>query len=107
MITVNTQYSTYKDCYLDIKQYQYDGSVCVQIMNQTDGAIARITTCIPDCSSSLDNDESFIDLNNCPWALDFIKKYNLGTVTDKYGYSGFCKYPVVKWDINELNSHKL
>lgn len=106
MLTVNTTYSTYKDCYLTIQQYQYDGSLCVNIINDTDGPIARITTCIPDCSSGLINDESFLDSNNCPWALDFVKKYNLGTETDKYGFSGFCRYPVIKWNMTELDKYK-
>lgn len=50
---------------------------------------------------------AYIDTNNCRWAEDFIKKYELGKPTGKYGESGFCRYPLYIMDfdkINEFNS---
>lgn len=45
---------------------------------------------------------TFLDTNNCPWAEDFIISNNLGEPTDIYGYSGFCKYPLYKIDIDKF-----
>jgi len=105
-LIVNTRYSTYPDCYISTGQYQYDGSTCIQLYNREDGPIAYITTCIPNGGVELLDNESFIDTNNCPWAIEFIKKYNLGEVTDKLGYSGFCSYPVVQWNMAEIEKYK-
>jgi len=52
------------------------------------------------------SNQSYIDENNCPWAMDFIETYNLGWATGNVGFSGYCMYPVVEWNLEELELYK-
>ena len=44
----------------------------------------------------------FVDVNNCPWAEDFIKENKLGEHTKQFGYSGFCLYPLYKFNLSKI-----
>lgn len=67
------------------------------------GPIARITVCI--AGSGLAEDETVIDTNNCPWAMEFIKQHGFGQATGRMVKSGYCTYPVVKLDIEKIGEY--
>ena len=46
---------------------------------------------------------AFVDTNNNSWAEKFIKDNKLGKPTGKYAFSGYCKYPEYKFDLEKLN----
>lgn len=71
LLKVKTEWAVYKDCFLQVARYQADNSRAIEIWNNEDGPIARITVCI--AGSGLAEDETVIDTNNCPWAMEFIK----------------------------------
>ena len=101
-----TPFATYGDLKITINRYKADNSVCVDLWNNEEGAIARLTTCL-DQKGKLKDNESYLDTNNCPWAISFIKKYNLGEVSEfRCGYSGYCTYPVVTWNMDELKKYE-
>lgn len=100
-MNIETQYETYTDCHLTIRNYSYSGDLAIQIWNEEDGPIAALTVCLPDERRPKEN-EAYIDTNNCPWALDFIKKYNIGEETGLYGFSGYRMYPLVKFNMEEV-----
>lgn len=52
-----------------------------------------------------EDDEAYIDTNNFPAAEELIEKYDLGKFTGRYGYSGFCTYPLYKFNMLELKKH--
>ena len=103
LLEVKTEYSVYRNCYLMVARYQADNSRAIEVRNNEDGPIARITVCIP--GNSMAEDEVVLDTNNCPWAIDFIKKYELGTETGRTVRSGYCEYPVVKIDIKKIEEY--
>ena len=103
MIDVVTPYGTYQNCRVQLDTYQADGSVCIGLWNDEDGPIARLTVCLSD--NTLEDMESYVDLNNCPWALNLINRYKLGEQTGKIGFSGYCSYPVVHFDRDTLEKH--
>lgn len=96
-------YKYYKDCYLTVGRYSYDGSLALEPWNKTDGAITTITKCLG--YRRLKENESFVDTNNNPGILSFIKEYNLGTETGGISYSGYCGYPLIKFNIDEINKY--
>ena len=98
-MTVKTEYREYKDCYIVIERYMADGGICIRIWNDADGPIATLTKCLVD--GNLGKYDAYIDTNNLPWAMDFIAEYNLGEKTGRYGHSGYCTYPVVRFDYPE------
>ena len=48
---------------------------------------------------------AYIDTNNCPWAPQFIEKYNLGTDTGLTERSGYCIYPLYEMNLEELEKY--
>ena len=49
---------------------------------------------------------AFVDINNLgPTILEWISVNKLGTPTGKYGKSGFCVYPEVKFNMDEVRKH--
>lgn len=101
---LKTSYRTYENVCLQIEKYQADDSVAIQIWNQQDGPIATMTVCL--CDRSLGENEAYIDTNNCLWAVEFIQKYNLGKITGRTGRSGYCTYPVVRFNMEQLTKYK-
>ena len=99
-LEVKTEWAVYKDCFLQVARYQADNSRAIEIWNNEDGPIARITVCIT--GSGLAEDEKVIDTNNCPWAMEFIKQHGFGQATGRMVKSGYCTYPVVKLDIEKI-----
>ena len=103
-LEVKTEWAVYKDCFLQVARYQADNSRAIEIWNNEDGPIARITVCIT--GSGLAEDETVIDTNNCPWAMEFIKQHGFGQATGRMVKSGYCTYPVVKLDIEKIGEYK-
>ena len=96
---VKTDVKEYDGCYLVLGRYQYDGSFCIKVWSDHDGPIATITKCLVD--ETLGKYDAYVDTNNCPWVLDFIEEYKLGEKTPRVGHSGYCTYPLVRFDYNE------
>lgn len=48
---------------------------------------------------------AFVNINNFSDALKVIRKEKLGIVTNNIGYSGYCAYPEVEFDLNKLVDH--
>lgn len=102
-LQLQTQYCVYDDVLLQVSRYQANNSLCIQAYNHTDGPIARLTVCLAD--TILGDNCAFVDVNNCPWAEDFIRRYHLGTDMGVMASSGYCVYPLYKFDMVELNKY--
>ena len=42
---------------------------------------------------------AYLDVNNCPWAEEFVAEYGLGEPTGDVCASGLCVYPLYKFDV--------
>jgi hypothetical protein len=60
-----------------------------------------MTVNIPDADIT-EEDEACIDTNNWPDAEEIISEYKLGEPTGKYARSGYCTYPIYKFDMNTV-----
>lgn len=99
---IETEFRTYEGVYLKIRKYLMDNSLAIEAWNCKDGCIARLTVCLSD--PFLRENESYVDTNNCPWVLDFIRKYQLGKESGYVKRSGYCNYPAVIFDMEQLKS---
>lgn len=104
-MTLRTTFGIYEGVYLQVGKYVADNSVAIQAWNQQDGPIATITVCL--CDDSLKEGEAYVDTNNCPWAVDFIEQGELGKRTGRVGRSGYCVYPVVKFDMEKVKEKEV
>lgn len=49
-----------------------------------------------------DKTTAYIDTNNCPWAEKFIRDNKLGVSLNKSFNSGYCTYPLYKFDMERI-----
>jgi hypothetical protein len=103
-LTIKTEYSVYEGIYLQVGKYQEDGSIAIQAWNRKDGPIATLTVCIPD--NQLEENEAYVDTNNCPWVMEFLENYGLAKATGKTARSGYCIYPAVSFDMEQIKKHE-
>ena len=98
-MTVETNFVIYYDCWIETGHYFVDDSLVVSIWNDS-GCVAKITTCLD--SLLVHENEAFLDTNNCPWATHFVQEYCLAEPTGITEKSGFCEYPLYRFNIDEL-----
>ena len=51
-------------------------------------------------------DCAFLDTNNFREGEEFVRKNRLGTFTGIYGHSGYCSYPLYRFDMDALTGKK-
>ena len=102
-LTLHTYFGTYKNCHISTSHYKADNSLYVELWNEEEGPIAVLTVCLSN--KALKENQSYLDENNCPGAMEFIEKYNLGKDTGRIKPSGYCIYSLVEWNIDELKKY--
>lgn len=106
-LTYKSPYGDYK-VYINLSTYAYDNSISIELMCENGEPFGHITTVIPDGWRDKPSNWAYVDVNNMPDAIDFIKKYNLGEIVKNVKdeevkiRSGFVYYPLYKFNINEL-----
>lgn len=105
--TVKTKYGTYKNCTFATNKYIADESLAVEILTEDKEPLATITTCLVDkmLVKSESHMESYIDTNNCPWAVRLLDSLNIARLTGAVRQSGFCVYPTMLFDMEELKKY--
>ena len=98
---VQTDFGKYEVAPVTCK-YSYGDRLAIELEEKSGEPFAVLTVNI-DSMFELAEDEAFVDTNNCSWAEKFIKKHKLGKPTGNVGYSGFCVYPLYKFDLTKLN----
>ena len=53
-----------------------------------------------------DDKTAFVDTNNCPWAESFIQDNGLGYPMGIIGRSGYCSYPLYRFDLEKMERSK-
>jgi len=99
-LIVNTRFRSYTVSSIVTERYIADGSPAILLWSIFDGPIARITVCLDD--KELHPNESYVDVNNCPWAPEWIEANRFGKPTGKTGQSGYCAYPLFIFDMDRL-----
>lgn len=99
--TLKTEYGTYENCYLLKGNYMADNSIALEIWNDEEGPIANLTTCLGKAFEGC----SFLDTNNSPWAEDFVKELGIAKPTRLDRRSGYCIYPLYKFNENKVNEY--
>jgi len=84
------------------KTANYSDNDSLAVMLETDEGepFAVLTVNLSD--GVAEKEYQYIDTNNNSWAEEFIKKYKLGEPTGIMGFSGFCQYPLYKFNLEAL-----
>lgn len=104
---IKTPFGTYDKCYLVRNSYR-DKTPYIGIWDP-EGPFADLTVWIEarqdQSIDALGENLAFVDTNNFPQAMDFIREYRLGTPTGHYGRSGYCLYPLVRFDMSVVDKY--
>lgn len=81
------------------KKYAYKNNLAIYLETDDGEPYAQLTV---NLGTKLGKDLAFVDTNNCPWAEEFIKTYELGEPMGAYGSSGFCTYPLYRFRLDKI-----
>ena len=102
--TVKTPYGYYSNCHLSVGEYANNGHISISIWSSEEGPIADITVNVFGIDVTPQN-FSCVDTNNCPWATKLIEELNIGIPVGAGLGSGFCVYPVYKFDRKAIEKY--
>ena len=94
--TVDTNFGSYENCTYMQRQYG-NKHIAIQLYCE-EGPLATLTVNI-DGIENFPKNYSCVDTNNCPWAEPLIEKLGLGEWAGAYLNSGYCMYPVYKFNV--------
>jgi len=99
MFDVHTRYATYPDCSFSVNKYANNNHIAISIVS-AEGPISNLTVNI-DRIEKYPEDCSCVDTNNFPEGTELIKKLSIGKPCGILS-SGYCVYPVYKFDIEKV-----
>ena len=85
-----------------------DGTIAVDLWCD-EGPYASLTVCLDlflkkeSKKAATEKGIGIVDTNNCPWAPAFIKKYGFGRPTIMSKSSGYCTYPLYRFDLEKID----
>lgn len=98
-----THYDNYK--VIAYKRKYYSGNLAICLESLDGEPIATLTVNIMDGVCQSEGIEyAYVDTNNNPTAEEFIKENNLGEFTGVFGQSGYCSYPLYKFNLKKLKA---
>lgn len=98
------------DACLVVDEYVDGGGVYIGLWTKEDDYFepyCDVTVNLPDFGLPLDDGEAYVDVNNCPELERFILENGLGVGVGIIGSSGWCAYPLYKFDMEEVRKHPL
>ncbi|MBQ9160927.1 MAG: DUF4313 domain-containing protein [Methanobrevibacter sp.] len=93
-----TPYGTYNVNIIKTN-YSTNNNLAIILNNDREGQVAVLTT---NLDIPLKEEYGFVDTNNNPTAEEFIKENQLGEFTGAYQQSGYCTYPLYKFNLEKL-----
>ena len=103
---VSTPYSHVTDCVLMSDRYSNNNHIAIEIYSIEEGPFADITVNLPETSKYPEN-YGFVDTNNFPGATRVIEELGIGEFTGRFGFSGFCTYPLYAFDVDKINEYMM
>lgn len=79
----------------------------VLLMKDPEDPVWGIVTVNIDDGIKLEENYAYLDTNNCPRIDIAIFEAGIGVPTGMYGMSGYCRYPLYKFDLSKIPEVKL
>lgn len=97
---LKTDFGTY-DVHAKLTTYQNNGNLAIRLVDNDFMPFAMLTV---NTDQPLNDNYAYVDTNNCPWAEEFITKYNLGHPVGIARRSGHCVYPLYRFNLTRLEA---
>lgn len=94
------------DVKLNVTKYGYWDNLCVRIEyydDEFDGYMPYANLTVNICN--LPDGYACLDTNNLSCAEEFVTEYGIAVPTGEYKVSGFCTYPVYKFDMKKMEEY--
>ena len=91
---------------LHLHKYQ-NGNLAIQMICHDEDGFEDPYAMMTKNFRKLENNLAYVDRNNLPNILSFIVKNNLGEVMREVFASGYCVYPLVKFNLEEVKKHEI
>lgn len=88
-----------RDIRLQLEEY-FDGNLAAVAFERNGEEWCVMTVNLPGYCPA--DGCAYIDTNNSPWAEEFLQEYGIAKPTKNYGHSGFCTYPLYKFDMRKF-----
>ena len=91
-----------------VDEYEILGNIAIELLEWDDdeGYWDDFATLTINPGMWLNENEAAVDVNNNPWAVDFIAENQIGEPTGEAVISGFCSYPVYRFNEEFLKKYK-
>lgn len=83
--------------------YAANNTLAVQVISDQGEYLTTLTVNMPK-DYDLPEHMQFIDVNNNPWALEFLEANQIAMPVGFSAYSGFCMYPLYQFDLDKLDT---
>lgn len=80
--------------------YENNGTLAIRLIADSGEPFCNLTVNLPTSVIWCNENTAFVDTNNCPWAEEFIEENELGVPVGYSERSGFCMYPLYKFNID-------
>lgn len=80
--------------------YRYNNSLAVLMFCEDGEPYGNVTVNITD--GIADDELAYVDTNNIPWLEKFLEKNKIAKPTGIVGFSGFCTYPLYKFNVESI-----
>lgn len=87
---------------LIVKTSRYTNNDSLAVLLETEEGEPFATVTVNIMNGVASEEYQYIDTNNCSWAPKFIEDNGLGTPTGIMGFSGFCQYPLYRFNLEAL-----
>ena len=98
---VNSYGKTYK-VRIEYGLYEYGNTMALSLIAESGEPFCNLTVNLADSVAWADDRTAFVDTNNCPWAEEFIRENDLGYPVGYTAQSGFCEYPLYRFDLKKI-----
>ena len=82
-------------------RYQADNTLYLELWTDEE-PYATLTTCLGLKKSKENESLAFLDTNNFPQGPAIVKELGIGEPTGLYKSSGYCTYPLYKFDLQKV-----
>ena len=98
---VKTEFGDYKVKVVKDK-YMNNDALALLLLEEDGEEFAVLTVNIDGVAH---DNLSYVDTNNSKWAIEFIEENKLGEDTGEIGFSGYCVYPLFKFNEDKITSY--
>lgn len=100
----------YKNCLDETKElipviakYSNNDNLAIQLFCKEEGYFEPYSTLTVNIHELEDKTEAYVDVNNNPNILNWITANGIAIPTGETAISGYCEYPLYKFNLNKLN----